>query len=105
MPEMPLLKEKQAKILLLLRDQSQGWYISSLAKSSGTTYVHTCNFLLACERLGIVASEKHGRSKSIKLTEKGAALAESVGAIYKAVSEPAPPPPKEPQENKAAAQA
>ncbi len=100
MSEMPLLKEKQAKVLLLLRDQSQGWYISSLAKSSGTTYVHTCNFLLACERLGLVTSEKHGRSKSIRLTEKGAALAESLSAVYTAVSAPLPRPQKDPQEGK-----
>jgi predicted transcriptional regulator len=73
-----LLKQKQAKILLTLRDTNQNWYISSIAKASGTTYVHACNFLVACEGLGITTSEKHGKLKIIKLTEKGMRVADIV---------------------------
>ncbi|HIH49865.1 MAG: hypothetical protein ABSE71_00605 [Candidatus Micrarchaeaceae archaeon] len=73
-----ILKQKQVGILLALRDTSQSWYISSLAKATNTTYVHTCNFLAVCERLGITSSEKHGKLKLIKLTEKGLRLADMV---------------------------
>jgi len=73
-----ILKQKQASILLALRDTSQNWYISSIAKATNTTYVHACNFLAVCERLGITSSEKHGKLKLIKLTEKGIRLADMV---------------------------
>ncbi len=73
-----ILKQKQTRILLALRDTNQNWYISSLAKASNTTYVHACNFLATCEALGITSSEKHGKLKIIKLTEKGIRLADLV---------------------------
>ncbi|MGD0510234.1 MAG: hypothetical protein ABSA33_00170 [Candidatus Micrarchaeaceae archaeon] len=76
-----ILKQKQTKILLALKDTSQSWYISSLAKASGTTYVHACNFLVACEALGIVSSEKHGKMKMIMLTERGLKIAEMITSI------------------------
>ena len=80
-----LLKEKQANILVALMDASQSWYISSLAKAANTTYVHACNFLVECEKLGLTSSEKHGKIKTIKLTEKGKDVAERLVDIYKAI--------------------
>jgi len=77
-----LLKDKHIRILFALRDTTQNWYITNLAKASNTTYVHTCNFLGACENLGITSSEKHGKIKLIKLTEKGAKLAEMLANAY-----------------------
>jgi predicted transcriptional regulator len=71
-----VFRDKQLKILLLLRDKSKDWYISTLAKSSGTTYVHTCNFILECEGRGLTTSERHGKIKVVKLTDKGAQLSE-----------------------------
>lgn len=82
-----LLRGKQARMLMLLRDEGQEWYISSIAREAGTTYVSACNFLLKCERLGIVGSEKHGKVKSIRLTEKGARIAGMLDGIYSAISE------------------
>ncbi len=73
-----ILKQKQTKILIALRDTSQNWYISTLAKASSTTYVHACNFLATCEMMGITASEKHGKLKIIKLTERGMKLADLI---------------------------
>jgi predicted transcriptional regulator len=83
-----LLKQKHAKIIVALRDATQNWYISTLAKASGTTYVHTCNFLTECENLGITSSEKHGKIKIIKLTEKGAKLADMLISISSLVNVP-----------------
>lgn len=82
MREQIILMDKHASIILALRDTTQQWYISSLAKTSGTTYVHASTFLLKCEKLGIVISNKHGKSKIIKLTESGAKIAEMVYAIH-----------------------
>lgn len=76
-----ILRQKHTRILLALRDNSQNWYISTLAKATSTTYVHTCNFLAVCETLGITTSEKHGKIKIIKLTERGQKLAELLTTV------------------------
>lgn len=81
-----ILKQKQAKILIALKDTTQNWYISTIAKASNTTYVHACNFLAECESLGITTSEKHGKIKLIRLTEKGLRLAELISSINTMVS-------------------
>ena len=89
-----LLRDKQAGILIALMNTSQSWYISSLAKATGTTYVHACNFLAECEKLGLTLSEKHGKMKTIKLTEKGMRVVEHISDIYDAIR---PSEPKEPE--------
>ena len=71
-----LFKDKQLRMLLTLNDSSQSWYLSTLAKHSNSTNVHACNFVNACESLGLAISEKHGKIKTVKLTEKGYKLAE-----------------------------
>ena len=91
-----LLRNKQAGILIALKDTSQSWYISSLAKAADTTYVHACNFLSECEKLGLTSSEKHGKMKTIKLTDKGRKVAEQIAGIYDAIS------PNEPEQVKPA---
>jgi predicted transcriptional regulator len=83
-----LIKEKQVRILLLLKNNQQAWRIGTLAVASGTTYVHTHNFLKSCSALGITSMEKHGKIKEIKLTEKGSQLADSLAVVYAAISQP-----------------
>ncbi len=92
-----IVKGKQSRLLLALRDQSQSWYISSLAKASGTTYVHACNFLNTCESMGIVQSEKHGKIKLIKLTEKGTKLADALAALTTMIGQVQQPQQQKPQ--------
>ena len=93
-----LLKNKQSRILIALRDASQPWYVSSLAKTTGTTYVHACNFVNACEQLGIVKSEKHGKLKVVTLTDKGIKIADMLSGINNLVSQiPQPAPQPAPQ--------
>lgn len=92
-----LLKHKQTRILLALKDPSQSWYISTLAKATNTTYVHACNFLAVCESLGITQSEKHGKLKIIKLTDKGQRIVELISNINLLVNvEPKAEPKSEP---------
>lgn len=83
-----LFKEKQLKILLLLKNNQQPWHISTLATASGTTYVHTHNFLKVCAALGLASIDKHGKLKEIKLTEKGTQVADALTAVYAAISQP-----------------
>lgn len=82
-----ILKGKQSRILVALRDTNQAWYVSSLAKAAGTTYVHACNFINICEELGIVNCEKHGKLKVVKLTDKGAKMAEMISGISSLISQ------------------
>ena len=70
------LKLKSCAILLLLKDAQQSWYPSKLARSSGTSYVHTVNLLSELRKNGAVASEKKGKQNVFHLTEKGAVLAQ-----------------------------
>ncbi len=83
---------KQLKILLLLKNKTRDWYLADLAKGSDSTYVHTHNFLKGCEALGITTSEKHGKLKVIKLTEKGEAIVENLANAHAILSKEAPPP-------------
>ncbi len=89
-----IFKEKQARMLVLLLDNSKDWYISTLAKESQSTYVHACNFLLSCESLGIVSSERHGKAKAIKLTDKGMQIARMVSEIIRLATTPVQPMPE-----------
>ncbi len=81
-----LFKEKQVKILLAMLGNQQNWYISNLAKLANATYVHTSRFLNECEKVGLVVSEKHAKIKSIRLTEKGIQVANSVADIMKKIA-------------------
>ncbi|MCL4389191.1 MAG: hypothetical protein M1528_03095 [Candidatus Marsarchaeota archaeon] len=83
-----VLKDKQARILLSLKNSDSEWYISSLAKATNTTYVHACRFIGMCERRGITSSERHGKIKVIKLTEKGLQIAEMATSIYNLLAQP-----------------
>ena len=98
-----LFKTKQTKILLSLKNNQQPWHITTLSQASGTTYVHTSNFIKRCEELGITVAEKHGKIKEIKLTEKGLQIAGMISSIYAAMAQPTlktPEPPKEQQKEK-----
>ncbi len=70
-----LINDKQAKIFEILKSGS-GLSVSEIAKASGFTYVHACNFIIGCERSGLFRSEKRGKSKFVFLTDKGMAVAD-----------------------------
>jgi len=77
-----IFKDKQTRILMLLKNESQRWNITALAQTANTTYVHTHNFISECESLGFTTSERHGRLKLIKLTERGMQLTNMITSIY-----------------------
>jgi DNA-binding MarR family transcriptional regulator len=83
----PLLifKDKQLRIILALRDSSKDWNISDLAKATDTTYAHSCNFITACVKAGLVTGEKHGKIKVIRLSDRGKKVAESLYEVYNAI--------------------
>ncbi|MDE1761707.1 MAG: winged helix-turn-helix transcriptional regulator [Candidatus Micrarchaeota archaeon] len=90
-----LLKEKQARIILALTDKGQEWYLTSLAQAAKATYVHTSRFVARCEALGLIQVVKHGKIKTLSLTEKGSEVAKGIASIMERtvakVEEPAAP--------------
>ena len=77
------LKKKPCNMLLLLKDSEQQWYPSKLARSAGASYVHTVNLLSSLRAFGAVVLEKKGKQNIIRLTEKGAYLAQSLDDFSK----------------------
>lgn len=69
------LKSKPCAVLLLLKDDSKQWYPAKLARESGSSYVHTVNLLALLKKEGIAVSEKKGKQRIFRLSEKGAHLA------------------------------
>jgi len=86
-----ILKEKQARLILFMRSSQQPCTTTKLSKECNITYVHATNFINECTKLGLVSIEKHGKLKMLKLTDKGAQLADLVmkidGLIYNPIKQ------------------
>ncbi len=91
------LRDKQVRLITALADSSKEWHIADLAKVANVTYVHTSMFVKKCESRGIIVSERHGRTKKLKLTEKGVQIAKNIASIIDGVSEEKEKPAQQPQ--------
>jgi len=74
-------RKKPAMILISLRKTSRVRYGSLLAKEVDCTYSHAVKILQSLEKLGLVAFEKKGRIKLIKLTNRGQEVADHIQKI------------------------
>jgi predicted transcriptional regulator len=74
-------RKKPAMMLIALRKTSRARYGSLLAKEVDCTYSHAVKILQSLEKFGLVAFEKKGRIKLIKLTNKGQNVAEYIQKI------------------------
>ena len=77
------LKSKPCAVLLLLKDESQTWYPSKLARESRSSYVHTVNLLSDMKKEGVAVSEKKGKQNMYNLTEKGMQIAMALDELVK----------------------
>jgi len=82
-----LFRNKPLAILLQLKDTSKEWYASNLALASGATYVHTTKLLKEFKKLSLVAFEQKGRTKRVKLTEKGTQVAAALNEMMAKLEE------------------
>jgi len=78
-------RRKPALMLVALKKVSKARYGSILAKEVDCTYSHAVKILQTLEELGLVGFEKQGRIKLIKLTKKGAEIAEQIDAIRRLI--------------------
>lgn len=74
-------RKKPAMILVALRRNTKNRYGSILAKEVDCTYSHAVKILQEMEKAKLVAFEKHGRIKDIKLTDQGNKVAEHIEKI------------------------
>ncbi|MEM1535952.1 MAG: winged helix DNA-binding protein [Candidatus Pacearchaeota archaeon] len=74
-------RKKPAMILMALRKSGRARYGSLLAKEVDCTYSHAVKILQNLEKYNLVAFEKKGRIKLIKLTNKGQQVAEAIQKI------------------------
>ena len=77
------IKAKPTAMLLLLKDSSQQWYPSRLARESGSSYVHTVNLLSQLKKDGVVVAEKKGKQNIYRLTERGMQIAMALDELVK----------------------
>jgi len=78
-------RRKPALMLVALKRIARARYGSLLAKEVDCTYSHAVKILQSLERLGLVAFEKKGRIKLIKLTKKGQEIADNIENIRKLI--------------------
>ena len=74
-------RKKPALMLVALRKGGKSRYGSVLAKEVDCTYSHAVKILQEMERSKLVNFEKHGRIKSINLTDTGNKIAEHIERI------------------------
>jgi len=69
------MRPKPCRIMVLLREGETAWHLSKLAKSSETTYVYVTKLVGTLQKGGYVSVESKGNKKVVKLTDRGAAVA------------------------------
>ncbi|MBS3168234.1 winged helix DNA-binding protein [Candidatus Woesearchaeota archaeon] len=74
-------RRKPAMILVALRKSQKNRYGSVLAKEVDCTYSHAVKILQEMEKAKLVNFEKHGRIKTIALTDLGNKIAEYIEKI------------------------
>ncbi|MGV8140859.1 MAG: DUF2250 domain-containing protein [Candidatus Woesearchaeota archaeon] len=79
------IREKPAMMLVNLLNSTNEVYASTLAKTVDCTYSHVVKILQEMEDAGLVAFEKTGRLKYLKLTKKGEEIAKHIDAINNAL--------------------
>jgi predicted transcriptional regulator len=78
-----IIRQKSSAVLLLLRDNSQKWYPSKLAKLSGVSYLYVTMLLSKFQAAGWADAKKEGRTKYFSLTDNGLAVASALDALQK----------------------
>jgi DNA-binding MarR family transcriptional regulator len=79
-------RRKPAMMLVALKRIARVRYGSVLAKEVDCTYSHAVKILQSLEKLGLVVFEKKGRIKLIKLTKKGAEVADNIENVKRLIA-------------------
>ncbi len=82
-----LLKIKPCKILVCLRNNTTNWNLTKIAKETQTTFVYTVKVIAKMEESGYVITERKGKNRVIKLSEKGAKIATNLEEVMKNIEQ------------------
>ena len=66
-----ILRLKNARILVLLKNDARRWYASNLARESGLSYVYVAEVLEVFRNGGLIELKKEGKIRRALLTENG----------------------------------
>ncbi|MGV8176886.1 MAG: DUF6293 family protein [Candidatus Bilamarchaeaceae archaeon] len=77
------LREKPARIIVALRSKEKEYYMSELARETGVSFVYLSKILPGLEAKGLVKMEKQGKKQMVRLTEKGAEIANLIEDLRK----------------------
>jgi DNA-binding MarR family transcriptional regulator len=69
------LQEKPVEIILAAKKADKPMYVAKLARETDSTYAHTFRVVSKLEELGVITLRDEGRTKLVKLTEIGEAIA------------------------------
>jgi predicted transcriptional regulator len=78
------LQEKPTDMIVILRKQGTS-YASELSTKADTTYSHAVKVMNRMKEIDLVTSEKKGRKKEYRLTEKGKDLADNLVNMFDSV--------------------
>lgn len=76
-------RPKPCRIMMLLREPDSVWHLSKLAKGSDTTYVYVTKLMSELSKNGIVTIEPKGKKRIVRLTDKGARVANAIFELRK----------------------
>ncbi|MBU0591785.1 Rrf2 family transcriptional regulator [Candidatus Micrarchaeota archaeon] len=71
-------RPKPCDIITTLRDNESSWYLSKIAKTTKTTYVYVTKLIAKLEQRGVVTTVLEGKKRTVRLTEKGMTIANSI---------------------------
>lgn len=75
-------RPKPCKMLITLKDSTNSWYLSKLAKATDTTYVYITKLVNRLEMDGILVTESKGKKRIVRLTEKGMQIANAIEELH-----------------------
>ncbi|MEW6329008.1 MAG: hypothetical protein AB1468_02715 [Candidatus Micrarchaeota archaeon] len=83
-----ILRIKPVSLLVVLKDTNTPWCVSTAARRANLSYIHATKTLLKFEQDGVVLFERKGRTKQVKLTERGLAVASLLDELIAKLAPP-----------------
>jgi DNA-binding MarR family transcriptional regulator len=87
----PFFREKPARAIVCLSDETREWYASSLAKKVDCTFPHMAKTLSAFSELGLVSFREKGRKKIVFLTPGGRKAASLIAKCFELMARTSKP--------------
>ncbi|MFA5381694.1 MAG: hypothetical protein WC356_00885 [Candidatus Micrarchaeia archaeon] len=74
---------KPVKMLILLKEEEETWFLSKIARQSNSTYVYTKQIMDILKKENIIEIKEEGRIKKLNITPKGMEIANLLEELLK----------------------